>query len=172
MEVNEWSIPFSPREYFKNKKNEEFLFWSSGFLCHGLPSSLGHVSQRGRPYVALSPLKKRGERWKRRREKKRKETRRRVGSNAYTAGGTRRREVLLSGRGPLSSRWWQVSVAALVAENGRRFSPETSLLSAISRACTRGCGIRVRRVPSTSDKSASAGGGGWRPGRCIARPRE
>jgi hypothetical protein len=40
------------------------------------------------------------------------------------AGGTQRREVLLSGRGPLSSlsRWWQVSVAALAAEDGRYLS--------------------------------------------------
>lgn len=76
-------------------------------------------------------------------EERRRETRRRVGSNAYTAGGTRRREVLLSGRGPLSSRWWQVSVAALVAENGRRFSPETSLLLAISHARVRNKGTRA-----------------------------
>lgn len=37
-----------------------------------------------------------------------------------TAGETRRREVLLSGRGPLSSlsQWWQVSVAALATVDG------------------------------------------------------
>jgi len=51
--------------------------------------------------------------------------------NRSTAGGTRRREVLLSGRGPLSSLswWWQVSVAALAAEDGRhrRHRQETFL---------------------------------------------
>jgi hypothetical protein len=78
---------------------------------------------------------------------------RRVGSN--TARGTRRREVLLSGRGPLSSlsRWWQVSVAALAAEDGRHrrrqgtFSRRRFSLNRLS--CARGEVTAGRRVPST-----------------------
>lgn len=56
----------------------------------------------------------------------------RVGSN--TAGGTQKREVLLSGRGPLSSlsRWWQVSVAALAAEDGRHLAKRTPLFLPIA----------------------------------------
>lgn len=93
----------------------------------------------------------------------------RVGSN--TAGGTQRREVLLSGRGPLSSlsRWWQVSVAALAAEDGRHLAQGTPLFLSIASR-TRGEATAGRRVPSTSEKSVPAGGGGRRPGRCATRP--
>lgn len=73
-------------------------------------------------------------RWKKWKHSKEKREKSRVGSNAHTAEGTWRREVLLSGRGPLSSRWWQVSVAALVAGNGRRFAEDVSSLCHLSRA--------------------------------------
>lgn len=110
----------------ENKKHI-FLFLD---LCISLPRETSGLFWDTRvdevvPCLSYTPRERPEERGERkvRCEKRRRGRKAWVESreNRSTAGGTRRREVLLSGRGPLSSlsRWWQVSVAALAAEDGR-----------------------------------------------------
>lgn len=102
-------------------------------------------------------------------ERKERGEKRRRGREAWaesregnTAGGTRRREVLLSSRGPLSSlsRWWQVSVAALAAVDGRhrrqgRFLSQSPLVRAAKPLRGVACPPRARRVCARRRRQAT-----------------
>lgn len=110
------------------------VFW---FSFHGLPSPLRHVSQRGRSYVALILLMKRGEKWKHS-EEKREERREKS-----------REQRIHSRRNP--------------EERGSVIRSRSSLLSMVAGQCCRTRGrerssLRRRRLFSLPSLTRARGG--------------